>query len=74
LERENYFSRGGLIIEQADFRCPVCNGTTEKVYETKRNVFLRCSQGHPAANRKGDARIDQAVFMVNKKTLAAEAV
>ena len=63
-------SRGVAALKTKDFRCPLCFGKTEKVYETERNIFLQCPCEHkvPKAERRpGDPHKYHApVFMIRK--------
>jgi hypothetical protein len=62
-------SRGVAALKSKDFRCTLCAGKTEKVYETERNIFLQCPREHSAPNteRPDDPHKYHApVFMIKK--------
>ncbi len=63
-------SRGVAALKSKNFRCTLCSGKTEKVYETERNIFLQCPRDHkvPKTERRpGDPHKYHApVFMLRK--------
>ena len=56
-------------MKNKDFKCELCGGKTQKVHETKRNLFLQCPLDHTVANHKKlkhPQKIHAPVFMIAK--------
>jgi hypothetical protein len=62
--------RGVAALKSKNFRCTLCSGKTNKVYETERNIFLQCPCEHevPKSERRpGYPRTYHApAFMIRK--------
>jgi hypothetical protein len=54
-----------------DFKCPICGGLTEKVWEneTKTRYGMRCTKGHISTNNKAAGSQEYPVFLVSSKEL-----
>jgi hypothetical protein len=54
-----------------DFKCPVCGGSTEKVWEnaTKTRYGMKCTKGHNSTSNKSAGSQEYPVFLVSSKEL-----
>ena len=54
-----------------DFKCPICGGSTEKVWEneTKTRYGMRCREGHKNTNNKSGGSQEYSVFLVSSDKL-----
>jgi hypothetical protein len=54
-----------------DFKCPICRGPTEKVWEneTKTRYGMRCTEGHKNTSNKPGGSQEYPVFLVSSKEL-----
>jgi len=55
-----------------DFKCPICGGSTEKVWEneTKTRYGMRCMDGHKStSNNKSVGSQEYPVFLVSSEEL-----
>jgi hypothetical protein len=52
-----------------DFKCPICGGSTEKVWEnaTKTRYGMRCKKGHPNTGNKAAGSLEYPVILVSSK-------
>jgi hypothetical protein len=55
-----------------DFKCPICGGPTEKIWEntTKTRVAMRCINGHQNTANKSDSAKQYSAFLVSSEELA----
>jgi hypothetical protein len=54
-----------------DFKCPICGGSTEKVWEnaTKTRYGMRCMKGHINTSNKATGTQEYPVFLVSSEEL-----
>jgi hypothetical protein len=54
-----------------DFKCPICRGSTEKVWEneTKTRYGMRCREGHKSTSNKSGGSQEHPVFLVSSEEL-----
>jgi len=54
-----------------DFKCPICGGSTEKVWEkeTKTRYGMRCLKGHKSISNKASGSQEYPVFLVSSEEL-----
>jgi len=54
-----------------DFKCPICGGSTKKVWEnkTKTRYGLRCIKGHINTSNKAAGSQEYPVFLVSSEEL-----
>jgi hypothetical protein len=52
-----------------DFKCPICGGPTEKIWEnaTKTKYGMRCIKGHKNPSNKSDGSLQYSVIIVSSK-------
>ncbi len=54
-----------------DFKCPVCGGSTEKVWENanKTRYGMKCREGHKSTSNKSGGSQEYPVFLVSSDEL-----
>ncbi len=54
-----------------DFKCPICGGPTEKVWEnaTRTRYGMRCIKGHENTSNKSDGSKQYPVILVSSEDL-----
>jgi len=54
-----------------DFKCRICGGPTEKVWEneTKTRYGMRCREGHKNTSNKSGGSQEYPVFLVSSEEL-----
>jgi hypothetical protein len=54
-----------------DFKCPLCRGPTEKVWEnaTKTRYGMKCRGGHKSTSNKAGGSQEYPVFLVSSEEL-----
>jgi hypothetical protein len=54
-----------------DFKCPICSGPTEKIWEnaTKTRYGMRCTKGHPKTGGKSSNSLENPTFLVPREEL-----
>ena len=54
-----------------DFKCPICGGPTEKIWEntTKTRYGMRCKKGHTNTGNKATGPQEYPVFLVPSEEL-----
>jgi hypothetical protein len=54
-----------------DFKCPICGGSTVKVWEneTKKRYGMRCMNGHANTGNKATGSQEYPVFLVSSEEL-----
>ena len=54
-----------------DFKCPICGGSTEKIWEnaTKTKYGMRCTKGHTKTGGKSGDSIEYPTILVSSEEL-----
>jgi hypothetical protein len=54
-----------------DFKCPICGGSTEKVWENanKTRCGMRCREGHKNTGNKAAGSLEYPVILVSNEEL-----
>jgi hypothetical protein len=54
-----------------DFKCPICGGSTEKIWEnaTKTRYGMRCTKGHNKTGGKSEGSKEYPTFLVPSEEL-----
>jgi hypothetical protein len=54
-----------------DFKCPICGGPTEKIWEnaTKTRYGMRCTKGHPNTGNKATGSLEHPTILVSSEEL-----
>ncbi|HEX7482830.1 MAG TPA: hypothetical protein VF350_05135 [Candidatus Bathyarchaeia archaeon] len=54
-----------------DFKCPICGGPTEKIWEnvTKTKYGMRCTKGHQKTGGKSGDSIEYPTILVPREEL-----
>jgi hypothetical protein len=54
-----------------DFKCPICGGPTEKIWEnsTKTRYGMRCTKGHPNTGNKAAGSLEYPTILVSSEEL-----
>jgi hypothetical protein len=54
-----------------DFKCPICGGPTEKIWEnsTKTKYGMRCTKGHTKTGGKSGSSMEYPTFLVPREEL-----
>jgi len=54
-----------------DFKCPICGGSTEKIWEnaTKTRFGMRCTKGHNKTDGKAAGSLEYPTILVSSEEL-----
>ena len=54
-----------------DFKCPICGGSTEKIWEnaTKTRYGMKCMKGHIKTGGKPGDSMEYPTFLVSREEL-----